>query len=129
MKLKILLLSLLFLLLSGCSSIVSQQEVDGMKSCRALHHEKDELNIAIKKINPNEKKDVSSLHYGVVGAGTLASIPLLMTNSFYVLPALTITYYNIFIGYDKNQEKLEYLNSRKTIIDNLSRSKNCKKSY
>ena len=129
MKIIIFTLPVFYLFLSGCSSIVNQQEIDELKSCRALNHEKKELLIEIEKIDPDEKKEVHPIHYGVVTIGALASIPLIDTSSFYVMPALTVTYYNNFIGYDKNQERLNYLTKRKKIIEDLSRRKMCKKNY
>ncbi len=129
MKMIILLFLPLYFFLSGCSSKIDQVKIDDMKSCRALSHEKEELQKEIVKFDPEKRKSVNPMHYGVVTVGALASIPLLNTTGFYILPAITITYYNLFIGQDKERDKLEYLQSREKIISDLQRRKNCKPIY
>lgn len=126
MKHYLFLLLLIAGFFSGCSSKISQEEIDGLKSCRALNFEYKNIEEEISKIDPKQEKEVSFFHYGVVTAGALDSLLLITTGTFYVLPALTITYYNIFIGYDEKMEKLEYLRTREKIISSRLRSKHCK---
>jgi hypothetical protein len=128
MKYTIFFILLLSIFISGCSTRISQPQLDNMKSCQALEYEIYNIKNEIKKLDPNDKKEVSLIHYGVVGVGIIASIPLLLETGFYIIPGMTIAYYNNFIGYDKKSNKLEYLNKREEILKQKQRKKNCKKN-
>jgi len=127
-KKSVLFLIYLFFLVS-CAK--NQEEIlYSQKGCEALYWELDIIERElpeIEKRHKEHKKDYTGLT--IVGTGAVISGIYLAfsTSYFYVLPALTIVYYNTGINHNEVQRKLQTLTNKKDMITNTLKERSCKK--
>jgi len=100
---------------------------DRYKSCDALKHEYESLGERPREIADENLSGTDYFHRGVVGAGAALSLTpaSLFSPYLYVLPVMTIWYYNHFIGSDQVAEQAERENKRLKDLEMLLREKNC----
>jgi hypothetical protein len=101
--------------------------VNSVKSCEALSYKKEQL----ATIPVLESKDMNWQqigHHSVVGVGALASFhPFLLGSGFiYLLPAITISYYNLFIETDEALKRSELAQIELKSVNEIMKSKGCK---
>ncbi|MDR2904612.1 MAG: hypothetical protein LBU73_01470 [Helicobacteraceae bacterium] len=128
------------LALLGCS--VKNREVDLAKSCNALLYESESLDFQLSRdrglAESARKEGVLPFHMFVVSLGAMASAASAVSPpgtalafegaSVYVLPALTVGYYNKFIAPKEIIDRYDYLENRRAILDKLLEEKSCKKA-
>lgn len=101
-----------------------------MKSCEALLYEADsidfqlEYNRAAAEIARNREVP---LHIFVIAIGTTISLQphLLAGEYFYVGPAATIAYYNLYAAPPEILDRYDYLEERRTVLTKLIEEKSC----
>ena len=128
MNFKWIFFGMIVFFLVGCSSKeLKPKEVDAKKSCEALVYE---LQTTQQKIISNHSVDKKSSirHKSVVTTGAIISITpvFLLSPYWYVMPSLTIWYYNMFIVNNQRFEYKQYLKKRVLVLQKIIQNR-CKK--
>lgn len=126
---RFLFVTILFFLLAGCAQ-PKPKKVDRVKSCEALIYEAKKIEerlINDKKIVEELNNREIPLHIFVIALGTVISLQpqAIASSHFYVAPALTISYYNLFAAADDILYEYDYFEDRKIVINRLIEDKNC----
>ncbi|GHS89718.1 hypothetical protein FACS189487_10480 [Campylobacterota bacterium] len=123
----------------GCAP--QARSVDLGKSCDALIYESASVSFHLAE-NAQAAKNARSggvpIHLFIASIGAMTSIATFITpagnaialegGSLYVLPSLTIAYYNKFAAAKEIIDRYDYLEERREILDHLLEEKHCKKS-
>ena len=125
-------------LLCGCAP--KARTVDVIKSCDALLYESEAIDYQITRLESEAEAARNSgvpLHLFVVGLGVIISAyPVIASvtgtsvvsdGTVYIMPTLTIGYYNLFVAPKETIDRYDYLVSRRETLDNLIQDKQCKK--
>ncbi len=100
---------------------------DEYKSCDALEYEYRQLGERIAMAGDHNSSNWQYFHKGVVGAGIIASFNpnMLLGTYFYLYPALTIWYYNIFVESSQYEAHEEEVRKRIKTLEYLIQKKEC----
>ncbi|MDR0665518.1 MAG: hypothetical protein LBF86_08390 [Helicobacteraceae bacterium] len=129
----------LFALISlGCAP--SHRQIDAVKSCEALFYESDSIDfqLARSRLAAQEAKDENvPLHIFAVGVGAMLSLAPIIApttgfavsgGSAYIMPSLTVGYYNRFVSPKEIIDRNDYLEARREVLDALLEERECKKT-
>jgi hypothetical protein len=122
----------------GCAPTI--RAVDTVKSCDAFLYESDSIDFQLARganaAKEAKDKDVP-LHIFAVGVGAMFSLAPLIAptasaitvsgGSAYIMPTLTVGYYNRFVAPKEIIDRYDYLEERRAILDRLLEENECKK--
>lgn len=123
-------LLLLGLLLFGCSS-PKPKEIDRLKSCDGVQYQLDLINQRLEQDRAaveEMQKRAEWLHIFVISLGVAISVhpEFAASDHFYIAPALTIGYYNLFGASPDLISEYGYLEKRAIALKQIIEEKNCK---
>ncbi|MDR1911804.1 MAG: hypothetical protein LBQ52_05605, partial [Helicobacteraceae bacterium] len=101
----------------GCAPTL--REVDKVKSCDAFFYESDSIDFQLTQSRPaaeRAKDEYVPLHIFAAGIGAMASVaPILVPSlaisggSVYIMPSITVAYYNRFVAPKEAIDRNDYL--------------------
>lgn len=124
------LLTLLLLFFSGCATHNHHVTMaDKYKSCNALKYEYRQLQERSVTSEETNTSNWQYFHKGMVGAGVIASLNpnMLLGTYFYLYPAITIWYYNIFVESSQLESHEAEMRDRIRTLEYLMEQKECNK--
>ncbi|MDR2152319.1 MAG: hypothetical protein LBO72_05830 [Helicobacteraceae bacterium] len=122
----------------GCAP--THREVDMVKSCDALLYESGSIDFQLERSGPAAQKAKDKnvpLHIFAVGVGAMLSLAPLIApaggfaasgGTAYIMPSLTVGYYNRFVSPKEIIDRNDYLEERREVLNSLLEEKECEKT-